>query len=92
MTQKSNPGPSWPSCFYKVSKGSVQNVTNILTLSKQALVFTCLQYKSFENTVERREIAHNEQFLLFPLFSTGFENFFIIFKIVVCKSLQFGRV
>ena len=34
--------------------------------SKQALVFTCLQYKSFENTVGKGEIARNEQFLLFP--------------------------
>ena len=33
---------------------------------KQALVFTCLQYKSFENTVGKGEIARNEQFLLFP--------------------------
>ena len=33
---------------------------------KQALVFTCLQYKSFENTAGKREIAHNEQFLFFP--------------------------
>ena len=32
---------------------------------KQALVFTCLQYKSFENTVGKGEIARNEQFLLF---------------------------
>ena len=32
---------------------------------KQALVFTCLQYKSFENTVEKGEIAWNKQFLLF---------------------------
>ena len=30
---------------------------------KQALVFTCLQYKSFENTVGKEEIARNEQFL-----------------------------
>ena len=37
-----------------------------LTLSQQALVFTCLQYKSFENTVRKGEIARNEQFLLFP--------------------------
>ena len=35
-----------------------------LTLSKQALVFTCLQYKSFENTIWKGEIARNEQFLL----------------------------
>ena len=27
---------------------------------------TCLQYKSFENTVGNGEIARNEQFLLFP--------------------------
>ena len=33
---------------------------------KQALVFTRLQYKSFENTVGKGEIARNEQFLLFP--------------------------
>ena len=35
-------------------------------IPKQALVFTCLQYKSFENTVGKGEIARNEQFLLFP--------------------------
>ena len=28
---------------------------------------TCLQYKSFENTVGKGEIARNEQFLLVPL-------------------------
>ena len=33
---------------------------------KQAQVFTCLLYKCFENTVEKGEIARNEQFLLFP--------------------------
>ena len=33
---------------------------------KQALVFTCLLYKSFGNTEGKGEIAHNEQFLLFP--------------------------
>ena len=32
---------------------------------KEALVFTNLQYMSFENTVEKGEIARNEQFLLF---------------------------
>ena len=32
---------------------------------KQALVLTCLQYKSFENTVGKGEFAHNKQFLLF---------------------------
>ena len=42
---------------------------------EQALVFTCLQHKSFENTVEKGEIACNKQFLLFPVFSTFFKNF-----------------
>ena len=45
--------------------GSSSN-KNHLTLSKQALVFTCLQYKPFENTERKGETAHNEQFLLFP--------------------------
>ena len=30
------------------------------------LVFTSLQFKSFENPVGKGEIAHNKQFLLFP--------------------------
>ena len=43
---------------------------------KQSLVFTCLQYKSFENIVRKKEeIAHNKQFLLVPVFSTHLEHF-----------------
>ena len=43
---------------------------------KQALVFKCLQYKYFENTMGKGEIARNEQFLLFPtVFSNCLENF-----------------
>ena len=37
-----------------------------LPFPKQALVFTCLQYKSFENTAGKEEIAHNKQFLHLP--------------------------
>ena len=37
-----------------------------LTLSKPSPGFKCLQYKSFENTVGKEEIARNEQFLLSP--------------------------
>ena len=33
---------------------------------KKALVFTCLPYKAFENTMGKGEIACNEQFFLFP--------------------------
>ena len=42
---------------------------------KQALVYMCLQYKSFENTKGKKEIACNEIFLLFPVFSNYLENF-----------------
>ena len=52
------------SCF---RKGQKVFFHLILTLPKQALVFTCLQYKSFENTAGKGEIARNQQFLLFPL-------------------------
>ena len=38
----------------------------ILTLYQTGPGFTCLHYKSFENTVGKGEIACNEQILLFP--------------------------
>ena len=38
----------------------------LLTLSQTSMVFRCLRYKSFENTVGKGEIARNKQFLLFP--------------------------
>ena len=50
-------------------------VAKISPFPKQALVFLCLHYKSFENTVGKGETKHDKQFLLFPLFSTNFENF-----------------
>ena len=68
MNQNSLRGPAW--FHYKVSD-SVPMVeppwgpTNY-PFAKQALVFMCMQYKSFENTVGKGEIARNEQFLLFP--------------------------
>ena len=34
--------------------------------TKQALIFTCVQYKYFETTVGKGESALNEQFLLYP--------------------------
>ena len=42
---------------------------------KQAQAFTRLQYKSFENTVGKGEIARNEQFLLFPQYFLLFPPF-----------------
>ena len=37
----------------------------LLTLSETSPVFSCLQYKPFENTVGKEEIACNENFLPF---------------------------
>ena len=57
-----------------------------------------MQYKSFQNTVGKGEIARNEQFLLFPqCFFPLLENylpfsFFIKLRIVVCKLCQFGSL
>ena len=49
---------------------------NTTNFPKQALVYTCLQDNSFENTEGKGEIARNEQFLLFPsVFSTYLESF-----------------
>ena len=49
----------------------------VLTLSQTIPGFylSAVQVKSFENTVGKEEIAHNEQFLLFPVFSTHLETF-----------------
>ena len=59
----------------KIAKGSkflqngakgIKHLKKFYPSPKQALIFTCLQYKSSENTVGKGGIAHNEQFLLFP--------------------------
>ena len=47
--------------------GSIRNkCRNDYPFPKQALVFTCLLYKSFENKVGKGESGRNEQFLPFP--------------------------
>ena len=60
--------------------------------------FMCLQYKSFENTGGKGEIAHNEQFLLFPqCFLSVWGTFFYLHQTYNCclqtlsvwKSLKF---
>ena len=55
----------------------------------------CLQYKPFENTAGKGEIALNEQFFLLPqcfLPVLRTSSIFIKFEIVVCKVFQYGRV
>ena len=51
-------------CLFCLLKTAVWKITD-LNLSQQALVFTCLQYKSFENIVGKGEIACYEKLLLF---------------------------
>ena len=61
-------------------------------------VFTCLQYKTLENTMEKGEIAFNEQILLFPKrflpIRRSFCHFYQIWNcrlqtLLVWKSLKF---
>ena len=41
------------------------DLSRILSFPKQSLIFTCLQYKFFENTVGKGDIARNQKFLFF---------------------------
>ena len=51
------------------------SLSTVFLRKSNVVVFTCLQKNSFKNTVGKGEIAHNEQFLLFPtVFSTVMEN------------------
>ena len=68
---------------------------SVYPFPKQALVFTCLHYQSFENTVGKGEIARNEQFLLFPqCFLLVWRNslpFSSKLKLSFAKSLRLGE-
>ena len=86
----------FPYCFLPNEKlhhfsqidNRLENALNLDRLNpfpKQALVFKCLQCKSLENTVGKREIARHEQFLLFPVFSTCLENFCHFHQVQVCR-------
>ena len=69
----------------------------LISFPIKPLFFTCLQYKSFENTVGKGEIARNEQFLLFPqCFLSFWTTLFHFHQIQNCrlqtlywKSLKF---
>ena len=59
-----------------------------LPFPKQALVFTCLQYKSFENTVGKGEIACDEQFVHFPQCFLPFWRTLCLFHRIKDRHLQ----
>ena len=61
-------------------------IQNHLTFSQTSPLFTCLQDKSFENTVGKGEIARYEQFLLFPqCFLPFWRSFFHFHQIKICR-------
>ena len=81
-------------CFQTYKKYSyvdfslVQKCGIFQPFPKQALVFTCLQYKFAENTVRKGEIALNEQFLLFQqCFLSVRRSFRHFHQIFICKLL-----
>ena len=49
--------------FLNVRQG-VSRKEGVNPLPNNTLFFICFQYESFENTVGKGELAHNEQFLL----------------------------
>ena len=62
---------------------------------KQSLVFTCLRYKSFENTGKREKLLVTSNFSFSHSIFYWFGELsttFIKFEIVVCNLFQFGRV
>ena len=59
----------------------------MLSLSQTSPGFKCLQYKSFENT-DGKEIARNEQFLLFPKCFLPFKRTFCNFYVILNCHLQ----
>ena len=85
-----------PANDFRVDKAKILSFGKGLALSRTNHVFfSCLQYKFFENTVGKGEIAGYKQFLLFPSVFYLFEELsaiFIKFEIVVCKLFQFVAV
>ena len=60
---------------------------------EKALVFTCLQYKAFENTVGKAEIACNFSFSHCVFYPFGeLSAIDIKFEILVCKLFQSGSI
>ena len=46
-------------------QSKIRNLCYLSPFPNKPWFFTCLHYKSFENTMEKEEIARNEQFLHF---------------------------
>ena len=73
--------------FCHLVKTTLFQTTSFQPFPKQDLVFMCLQYKSFENTVGKGEISRSVFYL-----SGEHSAIFIKFEIVVGKLFQFEGV
>ena len=81
----------FPQCFQEYYFGVVKSRDYVVMsepFPKQALVFMCLQYRSFENTVGKGEIAHDVKFLLFPQCFQALERTFCHFHQIQNSPLQ----
>ena len=79
-------------CHHPIVIKKLTQILSVTILVKRGPVFTSLQYKSFENSMGKGEIAHKQAIFLFPtLFFTCFGELsinFIKFEIVVCKLFK----
>ena len=76
---------------YSVSK--ISEISCFQPFPKQAFVFTCLQYKSFENTLGKEKWVVTSNFSFFRSVFYSFRELSAIqIEIVVYKLFQFGRV
>ena len=83
---------TFPAVFSVHSK---RNFINDPFPNKSLFLRTCLHCKSLENTVEKEEIAFDEQFLPFLQCFLPVGKFSVMinkFKIVNCKLFQFGNL
>ena len=65
----------WFASAFNLGLAKILSKGNELTHSQTMTPFDAPRKKFLENIVGKGEIAHNEQFLLFPVFSTGLNNF-----------------
>ena len=86
---------NWPEKISHGARSMFETLKSYKPIPTQRHLLTPLGNKPFENTVGKGEIAHNEQFLLFPqCFLPVWVTFcqFQQFEIVVCKLFQFRRI
>ena len=79
----------------QMTRLSLIKINSFLTLYHTVPTFNhpkCLQYKSFENTVEKKKLPVTSNFFFSHSVFHSFLEIFIKFKIVVCKLFHFGPV